>query len=323
MDLRNLILSDTEYDKEMREIVVPFTKNIESDGYFKSFDDSSIYYRFYKVASASKNIIIVHGFSENSEKYRELIYYFLKNGFNVFIMDLRGQGYSERIVDNPVLVDVEDFDYYVKDLDLFVETIVINECDNLPICLYAHSMGGAVALLYLEKYKHRISKAVLSTPMVVQRTYIPGFILRLYLNICTSLNKDKSVLPFLKSEFPNRERFDLVSNGSKIKYSYYYKIISKDTHYQNFSGTIRWMNQCMKASKEIRKEDNKKNLNIPFLVFTVKKDVRVRTNETKRFFLGVNDSKVVNVEGHIRHEIYNTEEIILTDYIEKVLKFYN
>ena len=70
----------------------------EKDGYIESYDSTAIYYRTYRIPQAKAAIVISHGFCEFAEKYKEVIYYFLKNGYSVYVPEHRGHGYSDRIV---------------------------------------------------------------------------------------------------------------------------------------------------------------------------------------------------------------------------------
>lgn len=63
--------------------------------------------------------LISHGFTETSEKYKELIYYFLRGGYHVYIPEHCGHGHSYRLVEDPSLVHVDCYKRYVADL-LFV-----------------------------------------------------------------------------------------------------------------------------------------------------------------------------------------------------------
>ncbi len=58
---------------------------------------------------------------------------------------------------------VENFDYFVDDLKTFVEKEA--KPANERLFLLAHSMGGAIASLYLEKFNADFSAAALSSPM--------------------------------------------------------------------------------------------------------------------------------------------------------------
>ena len=53
---------------------------------------------------------------EFAEKYNEVAYRFLQEGYSVYVPEHRGHGYSGREVDDPELVHVQSYDRYVTDL---------------------------------------------------------------------------------------------------------------------------------------------------------------------------------------------------------------
>lgn len=95
-------------------------------------------------------IVISHGFCEFAEKYKEVIYYFLKNGYSVYVPEHRGHGYSDRIVVDGEKVHIEDYEQYVQDLHCFVKNVV--ELTEKRKILFCHSMGGAIGVRYLEEF---------------------------------------------------------------------------------------------------------------------------------------------------------------------------
>ena len=62
-------------------------------------------------------------------------------------MDWRGQGLSERLIDDPQVSWVADYDDFVKDLHLFVMEVV-KPYSRLPLIIMGHSMGANVITLY-------------------------------------------------------------------------------------------------------------------------------------------------------------------------------
>lgn len=80
----------------------------------------------------------------------------------------RGHGYSGREVDDPELVHVQSYDCYAADLARFVETVVSPGEEHRIV--FAHSMGGAIAILALERYPQLFEAAVLSAPMCAMQT---------------------------------------------------------------------------------------------------------------------------------------------------------
>ncbi|MDU4131551.1 MAG: alpha/beta fold hydrolase, partial [Clostridium perfringens] len=103
--------------KEDVEIVENMLNRMRNSGTFKGENFANIYYEKYIVEESDKAIVICHGFSECIEKYHEIIYYFLNEGFSVYIMEHRGHGRSGYLSKScNTQVEVESFDYYVKDL---------------------------------------------------------------------------------------------------------------------------------------------------------------------------------------------------------------
>lgn len=323
MKYKDFFLSDNSYSQQMNDLVIPYTKQYEKDGCFTSFDDTRIYYRCYIKEKSEASVVILHGYTENSEKYREVIYYFLKCNFNVFICDLRGHGYSQRFVDEKYLVHIERFEDFVNDFDCFVENVVMPR--NLkPFYLYAHSMGGAVALSYLEQHNDVFDKAVISTPMVKPNTICPNFFMSFIVGIMNLMGLGKKPIPFTYAAFPDRERFDLVSNGSPVRYSYYHNVCSKDENLQTFSGSARWMQQCIKGTSKLRKDSNIRKITTPVLMFEVHNDKKVISKETVKLCNKLQNGKLISVnDDKIRHELYTAYEEVLVDYFTNVLDYFN
>lgn len=107
----------------MKRDVEPYLRSYEKDGYIESYDSTAIYYRTYRIPQAKAAIVISHGFCEFAEKYKEVIYYFLKNGYSVYVPEHRGHGYSDRIVVDGEKVHIEDYEQYVQDLHFFVKNV--------------------------------------------------------------------------------------------------------------------------------------------------------------------------------------------------------
>ncbi len=137
-------------------------------GYLKMEDGMSIAYRRYFCRMRGKCVVISHGFCEFAEKYNEVAYRFLQAGYSVYVPEHRGHGYSGREVDDPELVHVQSYDCYAADLARFVETVVSPGAEHRIV--FAHSMGGAIAILALERYPQLFEAAVLSAPMCAMQT---------------------------------------------------------------------------------------------------------------------------------------------------------
>lgn len=114
-------------------------------------------------------IVISTGRTETYLKYKEVAYDLWNNGYSIYIIDHRGQGKSDRelgIGDEKQKGHVEDFGLFVSDFKQLVDEVV-KEGGHRNLYLIAHSMGGAIASIYLQQEgdKTPFKAAVFTSPM--------------------------------------------------------------------------------------------------------------------------------------------------------------
>lgn len=140
-------------------------------GSFSGAGGAKIHYRLYRHRAESRGaVVIVSGRTEGLALYQETIHDLVRNGWSAYIHDHRGQGFSQRLLSSDdTMGHIDDFDHYVEDLAAFIDGPVRDARggDAAPVFLLAHSMGGAIAALYLEGAPSpSIAAAALVTPML-------------------------------------------------------------------------------------------------------------------------------------------------------------
>jgi lysophospholipase len=90
-------------------------------------------------------VAIFPGRTEVIEKYGRVIRDLHKAGYGAAVIDWRGQGLSQRLQNQPLLGDVENFGLYQKDVDAY-RSVLESFAPAAPRFLLAHSMGGCIAL---------------------------------------------------------------------------------------------------------------------------------------------------------------------------------
>ena len=151
MSVRDYFISEESFEEKMLKTVEPFLSECSEDGYFEALDGKKIHYVYYKAPDAVGNIAVCHGFTESQEKFREMCYYFVKMGLNVFAIDNRGHGLSHRHNDDPQIVHIKYFDQYTDDLQSLVKKVIKIAAPELPLYLYSHSLGGAISVQHMQK----------------------------------------------------------------------------------------------------------------------------------------------------------------------------
>ncbi|AEJ01322.1 alpha/beta hydrolase fold containing protein [Nitrosomonas sp. Is79A3] len=159
----NLITEDI-FDKAYQSEIVKYWDGYGKNGNFSGIDGVEIKYKTFIRNDEKGAIVISSGRTEGYIKYQELVYDLGKQGYSIYIMDHRGQGFSGRMTQNKQMGHVKKFDDYVEDLKYFVDNVV-KQIPHKNIFLLGHSMGGGIATLYIEKYPDDFKAAALSSPM--------------------------------------------------------------------------------------------------------------------------------------------------------------
>ncbi|MCU6340252.1 alpha/beta fold hydrolase, partial [Enterobacter quasiroggenkampii] len=102
-------------------------------------------------------------------------------GFDVLISDHRGQGRSGRLLADPHLGHVNRFNDYVDDLAAFWQQEVQPGPWRKRYIL-AHSMGGAISTLFLQRHPGVCDAIALTAPMFGIVIRMPSFMARQILN---------------------------------------------------------------------------------------------------------------------------------------------
>jgi len=134
-------------------------------GFIRAEDQRSLAYSQFIQPQARAELVISPGRIEAKDKYMELCFDLFQAGFNLHLIDHRGQGRSERLTRDPHLGYVGNFADYVTDLALFIEQKV-QPLAQAPVLALAHSMGAAILCRYLQSRPDSpVQAAVYCSPM--------------------------------------------------------------------------------------------------------------------------------------------------------------
>lgn len=104
------------------------------------------------------NLVIVHGTGEHAQRYDHLARVFAGTGMQVLAPDLRGHGRS-----GGVETHIESFDDYLNDLDAIWRSF---ELEDRPTAILGHSLGGLIAIRFVETRPSVPAALVLSSPLL-------------------------------------------------------------------------------------------------------------------------------------------------------------
>ncbi len=224
---------------------------------FRGVNNITIAYASFCHEMHTKCLVISSGRSESYLKYEELIVELFQQGFDIFILDHRGQGLSERMLKNPHKGYVKHFDDYAEDLNTFIASIVEPYClaKQTPIYLLAHSMGSTIALRYFQLYRHPIKAAVLSSPMITfNRGILPLWLTTVIINSALFFNALVSKTPWYfigQGNYKAKAFNDNPLTHSKSRYQKFIHLYQQKPQIQLGGVTIKWLSESLKAREAI------------------------------------------------------------------------
>ena len=323
----------------------PWLAETVTGGKFTSFDGARIQYYRALNPNAKAVIVMVHGFCEFFGKFHEPAYNFWENGYSVYFIEQRGHGGSDRSVKEDDHVDVSDFSEYVEDLKTFLDKVVLPQTqglftraavaggagmmsarggNKLPVFLYAHSMGGCVSTLFLERHPEYFKAAVLSSPML-KMTFgnIPLWQVKALMTASKLLRWDEKTMPGQNDFDPGKPDFEGSATLSRARYDYQWDLrvdpASKGLYTMN-GGTYRWGRAAWKATQELLKDEDK--IRIPVLVCQAGIDAFVDNEGQDHFAQTAPNAKLIRFPK-AKHEIYASGGKIQEQYFREVLGFYD
>jgi len=155
------------------------------------------------------SIMFSPGRTEFIEKYLESTTDFVKRGFNVLIVDPRGQGLSERLTEDPMKSWVKSFQDYADDFAFAAR--VFKDRLPKPHIAMGHSMGGTIVLHAVISEAIRPSAIVCSAPMLGLHD-IETPVLAWSIRIASALGFSTYNLPFQRQ----RKAVPVPFNGNKL-----------------------------------------------------------------------------------------------------------
>jgi len=313
-----IFLGEEDYMEKMVHIVRPILEENRKTGYFLSFDGTQIYYEYYDHPQEKAAVVISHGFCEFTKKFEEVIFYFIQEGYSVYILDHRGHGYSQRIVQDRSKVYIHSYEEYVQDFNNFITQIVLNDRIHKNLVLYAHSMGGAVAALFLEQYPDIFSCAILSSPMLdIDCGKTPAAIVWMFMLYKKLVRSDEDYVSG-HGAFDGIPQFESSSCLSETRYKDIFTKRLQDKNYQTYGASCAWTLASLRAVRKLIK--HAKLVKTPILLFQAGSDTTVKPGGQKRFAAKSKDTKLVVISDS-KHEIYNANTIIRKEFYQKIFAF--
>jgi len=313
------ITTEKELSKIYKKKIEPhFTRG--EDSYFRGENNISIHYMAFTVFHERGSIVISNGRTEAIVKYKELIYDLNQNGYSLFLIDHRGQGFSGRMNVDQQMGHVDDFNNYIYDLHRFV-TQKVKPRKPKYLYLLGHSMGGAIAVRYLEMFDDGFDATVLTSPMLQPNLFTANT--STLLCKVMALKKDKKrYAPGQKDYDKERVTFkDNLLTHSKLRFDIAHQEMAEHPYAKIGGPSVGWVQNACKASVLAVEEAEK--IKVPLLVLRGSEDKIVNPKAEDTFCQSMGGlCRGYEIEG-AWHELLVEKDRYRSETLQAILTFFD
>lgn len=278
-----------------------------TEGYFETHDGWKLRYAVFRsdATVAKGTVVILQGRNEYIEKYFETIRDLTARGLWVATFDLRGQGGSPRLIKKRQHGHVRRFSDYERDLDTFLEKVVLPDT-RLPFYLLGHSTGGLIALSAAPFLGTRIERMVLSAPFLglIGQVASTATIRRLAATAC-SLGLGSLPLARKIPELPFR---DNPLTSDEVRFERNITMMKEHPELTLGPPTARWLRECFTTIDKVLTPNHLFSINIPTVVIAPTRDGVVPYIAQERLSRYFRAGQLVPVNG-ARHEIFQERDV--------------
>ncbi len=253
----------------------------------------------FPVAAAKGTVMLLTGWSEFIEKYIEVVTDLQSRGFNVAMMDWRGQGLSSRMLPAvPEKGHILSFGTHEGDLKYVAEHFLKLRFSG-AYYLMAHSMGAAIGLLVLSDGYDLFDRAIFSSPMTrIFPEFMKRIIVRFLARTGTVIGMERTSLPFVREHARKFEGNNLTHD--ERRHTMYRRLLDAAPNAALHGPTFGWLNAAVEALFRLNKPGCLDNVNIPVQIVAAGSDHTVDGHNSKRLadqYPGI-DIVVVNDAYH-------------------------
>lgn len=280
--------------------------------YFKTADGKAVRYGVWRVPvnSCRGSVIYLGGRAEFIEKNVEIIDDLLKKRFDIYTMDWRGQGLSDRLLPNRHKGYIKSFRQYVDDLNRFM-TMIVYPSARRPLIFLSHSMGGHITLRYLYDFQRKIDRAVLLAPMIdIDTRPIPPDFARWIVKGVMRMGLDRHYIPGAGNYNPTKNAFrGNRLTGDPCRFMDEHRAIAENPHLALGGATWGWLAAAFESIELIRAAGYAETIATPILMVYGRQDRVVSQRAQQEICRRLPNCTCIAIDT-ARHEILKeTDEI--------------
>ena len=257
-----------------------------STGYIRSESGHSIFYSRWRPTRAARAVVLIlHGLGEHGGRYRHLAAALVQAGYMVYAHDHQGFGRS-----GGARAYVHGFHDYLSDVTQIV-SMARRRNPGLPCCLYGHSMGGLIGLLYLMEAPGAVDLAVIASPSL--QTQNLSVVNRILKRILFLLHRVRPTL-----SFPQQGALEALSRDwTEVQLAMQDSLGVRHR-------SARWVVEFFGSMEDVRERAGE--IRLPILMMQGLADAVVTPAATQAFFAHIASAdKTLRLYEGYYHELHN------------------
>ena len=295
-------------------------------GYVTTEDGVQLRYaRWASGKSTSKDhpkgtILLLHGRSEFIEKFYEIVSDLLDLGYDVLTFDWRGQGASQRLLNERLKGHVEHFNQYLTDLETILSNVALPDCKP-PFSIVAHSTGSLISLLAAPALSNRVERMVLLSPLLElnniplkQKTLRRVSGLLSFLGFGRNYILRPSVSPELRPYDGNKLTTDKGGFELTKKFLFKFPLLGLG------GPTIGWVFAACRAMDKVKEPGFASEISIPTLIVIAGSDQVVKPSVSEAFARSMRSGGSIMVTGS-EHELMHERDIYRDQLLAAISSF--
>jgi lysophospholipase len=284
--------------------------------YFTSGESISIRYHRWLITGRHSigTVILLGGRKEFLEKYIETANDLNRMGFDVYSFDWRGQGLSTRMFADRSKGFIRNYDEYLHDLQVFIETVIPADARR-PIYFLAHSMGAHIVLRFLPHRHKAIDGAVLTAPMIdISTKPYPRWLVRVLIRLAHNFGRRDAVVPGSRKRSERDWRFEgnpLTSDPARFQVEK--RAIAENPDLTVDAVTFSWLSATMNSIDCLKAPGYLEAITTPVLIVSAADDQIVSVSAQKEACARLPDCRLTMIPAS-RHEILMETDVIRTEF---------
>mgnify|MGYP003631413330 CR=1 FL=1 len=296
-----------------------------SINYITVLDGTRLRWGFFPAMGEKKaTILLVSGHREFIEKQTEFIEDLQNLGFDVYAYDHRGQGGSDRKLDNKIKSHNPEFGLIVEDMHEVVMQLINPDMLTEPLYLCAHSMGAQFAMRYLHDHPSVFERAVLMVPFTNFNigSGIFTFFTKLYAHLANLIGFSEYFAPgqaHHRGMIKHDQAFSCLTHD-RTRYAWSQHALDEKPELFIGGVTFGWLKGVMKSMKLLQTPGYVDAIDTPLLVLLADEEYVVDNEMTIKLVGRMKNARYETIKG-ARHELYREADEFRDQVLEKITAF--